>query len=189
MLNPLIEITEYRKSPRANFRVMPFDVLAVDKVDISSHFAQMVLGVDPTKYEPQTPANIRFPIELTELLRAITLVRAKGRKKVGSEFRLLFMSLTTQKQRDEMVETIGREGQAALRTLRFPERPEFLKVLQINLKEQLAGAWTYDVTRRDIFAKTKLESKFYNVAILLEIPAIRKIVDDVIARVEPLVTS
>lgn len=189
LLNPLLEIARYRRSPRANLRVIPFDVLAADKVDISAHFVQVALGVDPKGYVTQKPANIRFPVELTELLRAINLVRARGKKNVGSAFRLQFMEITTPKQRADMVETIRREGQAALRTVRIPERPRFLKLLQMNLKEQLAGAWTYDVTGRDIFENTRLESACYNAAVLLETPAIRKLVDEVIARVEPLVTD
>ncbi len=185
LLNRLTEFAEYRKSPRANLRVIPFDVLAADHVEISAHFMQVAPGVDATKYRRQLPANIRFPVKLTELLRVITVVRGKGRPNVGSAFRLRFMEATTAKDRVDMVGVIEREGRAALRTVRFPERPEFLDILQTRLKQQLPG--NYDVAGRGLFAETRLESKCYNAAALLEVPAIRRLVDDVIARVEPLV--
>ena len=78
LMNACIDFERYRGSPRAGLSVMPFDLLVADEVDIAAHMVEVVLGVSTEGFAVPRRANERIPIELTEFLRMISIVRSGG---------------------------------------------------------------------------------------------------------------
>jgi len=185
LMNACIDFERYRESPRAGLRVMPFDLLVEDGVDIAAHMVEVVLGLSTEGFAVPRRANERIPIELTEFLRLISILRSGGARAAGSAFRLAFMRHISPDDRRHVIETMRDHARPARRAVGFSHRPDFLDPLKARIREQAKDAWTYDVDGREIFAEPKLQSPSYNAALALQIPEVRAELDRVIALIEP----
>ncbi|MFU8882227.1 MAG: hypothetical protein ACNA7Q_07650 [Rhodobacterales bacterium] len=99
LLNPLLDLNPLIASDRITLRLIPFEVLKANDIDLFSHFCSEILNIDALKPRIKTHVNAGFPIEQTEFLRMMTLMRCDGQSNVGPAFRMAFIQNTTPAER------------------------------------------------------------------------------------------
>jgi hypothetical protein len=99
LLNPLLDLNPLIASDRITLRLIPFEVLKANNIDLFSHFCSEILNIDALKPRIKTHVNAGFPIEQTEFLRMMTLMRFGGNPNAGPAFRMAFIQNTTPAER------------------------------------------------------------------------------------------
>lgn len=182
LLNPLVELEPLLNAPWARLQIIPFDVLRARKMDIYAHFTSAVLGLGELAPKTTRPVNVSYPVQLTEFLRAMTILSAGGKRRIGSELRIKFISKTTPAERDRIVALMRTEARPARRAVNFAARVSWKTELEGLLRARLADVWTLDPGDTPLFVNEEQTYIYYNEHQLLSLPAIRGVIDDIMGR-------
>ncbi len=120
LLNPLLDLNPLIASDRITLRLIPFEVLKARNIDLFSHFCAEILNIDALRPKIKTHVNEGFPIEQTEFLRMMTLLRCDGQPNVGPAFRMDFIQNTTPAERRHWNTQIRTAAADARKVLAIP---------------------------------------------------------------------
>ncbi|MES2666536.1 MAG: hypothetical protein V4712_10580 [Pseudomonadota bacterium] len=182
LLNPLVDLTPLLKLDRVRIRVVPFNLLKARKIDIYSHFCDQALGLPDMAPKSALARNEALPIELTEFLRLLTVIKADGKRHIGFDFRLRFMNGTTPSERAEIVNVMKEEVGDRMQVVRLNGSSFTKQRIEKQLKLKLAGLWTLDPGTDSIYNADSAEYRYFNEFDLWLSPPIRKLAEDILAR-------
>lgn len=182
LLNPLVDLTPLLKLDRVRVRVVPFNLLKARKIDIYSHFCDQALGLPDLAPKSALARNEALPIELTEFLRLLTVIKADGKRHIGSDFRHRFMHGTTPQERTEIVRVIKQDAGDRMRVVRLDGGAFAKQRIEKLAKAKLEGLWTLDPGNESIYNADSAEYQYFNEFDLWLTPAVRKLAEDILAR-------
>lgn len=172
LLNPMRDLAGHLATG-LKVRAVPYNVVVADKTDIYQHLCDSVLGLTDLPVLDARPKNTAFPIELTEFLRLLTVLRAQGAPHIGSDLRHKFMAGTTEIERTDYGNLIKRYGKTARRVVTL-EATDFVKRrLEAVVTKGLAGLWTLPIEGRTIYKEGEQSFVHYDGLGLWQTPEIR----------------
>lgn len=184
LLNPMVDLAPLLRSARIRIHAVPFEILRARDIDIYEHVCGSVLGLERVKARATQRKNTSFPIELTEFLRLLTLMKSGDQPFIGSGFRHRFMAETSPRERDQFAELVRINGKAARRTITFGASLHHKRRLDAVLREHLAGNWSTDIGDDDLFRKRDQEFVYYNEYLMWKNDAIRDAAAELLTRIK-----
>lgn len=183
LLNPMVDLAPLLRQPEIRLRIIPFTYLKAHKIDIYSHLCETCLGLPGMEGKSSVAKNESLPIELTEFLRLITAVHAKGERHIGSDFRHQFMRVTKAAERAEIVSLIRNEVGGLMKTVTMPGDSVVKARLEQMLKKRLAGLWTIDPGDETLFTTDEKTYQFFDEFDLWMNKPVRDVAEDILARI------
>lgn len=181
LLNPLRDLIGHLNSGLA-VRVIPYNVLMADKIDIFKHLCAAALGLPEIPVLDARARNTAYPIELTEFLRLVTALEAKGARHIGSGLRHRFLAQTTETEREHCGNLVKRYGAGARRVITLSEENFVKRRLEIAVTKGLTGHWTLPVEGRTIYAEGEQNFVHYDGLGLWHCDEIRQHVEQIHGR-------
>ncbi|GAA3859368.1 hypothetical protein [Celeribacter arenosi] len=162
ILNPMLDLAPLLRSPRVKVHAVPFNTLRDRGIDIYENICKSVLKIEDMEFVSDKPKNTSFPIELTEFLRLLTLMEAGPNKYVGSALRHRFISNTSPKERQQLVELVRVNGKDARREITFEPNLFYKRRLSTMLRTKLAENWTLDIGDDELFKTEQQKYVYYS---------------------------
>ncbi len=182
LLNPMVDLAPLLKESKVRVRVVPYTLLKARKIDVYSHFCEKALGLPGMTGKSAVAKNEALPIELTEFLRLLTIVKADGKRHIGSDFRHRFIHTTTPAERAEIVAVVKQQVGDRVRVVKLDGASQAKQRIEKGLRLRLAGLWTLDPGADNLYNTDPAEYRYYNEIDLWMNPAVRKLADDILAR-------
>lgn len=177
-MNPLREIRPVATLPGVDYKVLLYEGIRRDKLDIYSYFLQTALGIhDMQATKPST--NERLPIELTEFIRLLAKEssfptgKANSRRAVhiGVVMRFLF----TSEEKARIIETMSTAGAPARRTLSLPRKSRNFRTVERRLMTVLGERMHPRPSSKSLFGSGTATFTYYDDEALRAIPEVQAI--------------
>lgn len=182
ILNPMNDLAPLLARQRVRLHVVPFNILRRRKIDIYEHIGQQVLGLPQTTARHVEPANTKYPAELTEFLRLLTLMYSGDKPNVGSSFRLRFTRETTPEERRKMIQVVRAKAAHAKRVIKVPAGVFYITIIEKRLKLRLQNVWTLDVSKESLFQMEDKKYVYYNEHLLWKTEPVRHAAEELLKR-------
>ncbi|MDR6756156.1 hypothetical protein J2Y48_001446 [Mycoplana sp. BE70] len=175
-LNPLREIRPVLALPGVDYRVLLYEEIRRQKLDIFTYFLETMLDIHDLK-ATKPSVNERLPIEMTEFIRLLAKEsrfptgKPNSRKAlhIGQVMRYLF----TPEEKARIVDTMASEGASARRTLAVPRQSEDFRTVETRLLNTLRKHMHPQPAGDRIFGDHTAEFVYYDDEELRRIPAVQ----------------
>ncbi|MBD9371287.1 hypothetical protein IB238_01360 [Rhizobium sp. ARZ01] len=175
-MNPLKEIQPVLSMPGVDYKVLHYEEIRKQKLDIYAYFLQIALDIHDLK-ATKPSANERLPIEMTEFIRLLAKEsgfptgRSNSRNAlhIGQVMRYLF----TPEEKTRIIETIAGTALSACRTLTLPRQSESFLTVEKQLLSALREHMYPQPVGDQLFARHAAEFVYYDEEELLKIPAVQ----------------
>lgn len=185
ILNPMRDINPLLARDRARLHAIPYDCLKPRGIDIFEHLAGTILGLDGFSAVHDKPVNVKYPIELTEFLRLMTLIHGRGQPHIGPELRLRFTNVVSGKERQELRELVRETAAHARRVITVPGESIVRNRIELNLKKHLAPHWSVEIGENDsLFSPEPRKFVYYDTYLLAMTDPVREAAEAMLRRLE-----
>lgn len=177
-LNPLREIRPVLALPGVDYKVLLYEEIRRQKLDIFAYFLETALDIHDLKAtKPST--NERLPIEMTEFIRLLAkdsrfpTGKSNSRKAlhIGQVVRYLF----TPEEKARIVDAIASDGASARRTLVLQRESEDFRTVEARLLSTLRERMHPRPAGDRIFARHAAEFAYYDEEELRRVPAVQEL--------------
>lgn len=145
LLNPMRDLNPLLVRDRAQIHVVPYDFLKRHDIDIFEHLTGAILGLKGFPTGHARPVNVKYPIELTEFLRLMTLIQGKGQPNIGSELRLSFTQTVSTEEQRALQLLVRNHAQIARRSITVPGDSSLRLSIEKLLTARLERHWSTDI--------------------------------------------
>jgi hypothetical protein len=184
LLNPLVELNPVLRQPGTTATILHYDEIVARKLDIFSVFLERALGITGVKPAELSARNQRFPIELTEFVRALTplagLEAGRTQFKIGAAFDYFL----TKAQKQAIIETVQTKAPEARLMLEVNRAASGLIPVEREVI-RVAGHLLYPQppTPDRLFTAEQASWVHYDAEALRQNPATRQLMDRALRRV------
>jgi hypothetical protein len=174
-LNPMVDLARLSRQDTLRLHAVPYEVLRNRKIDIYTHIGAEVLGLPNLEVSNIKEKNVSFPIEMTEFLRAMTLLHGDGARRLpdNSAMRLRFTRMLRHADRKEITTMMKTAGRSARRKIRIPANPSYLRRLTKTLMRGMEGCWTLPFEEEELFPMAEERTFiYYDTYLMMQTPEI-----------------
>lgn len=183
IFNPMCDLNLLLARPRARVRVVPFDSLRRREIDIFEHMTGDILELRDFSAHHVKPVNVKFPIELTEFLRLMTLIHGQGQPNIGSDLRLRFTNRVALEEQLEKRKLLLDNAAHARRVIRVPGDSFLWTRIEQNLKVSLKDHWSIELGEDEpLFSSELRRFVYYDSYLLSMTPIVRQAAEAMVER-------
>ena len=177
LLNPMVDLAPLMQTENIKVHVIMFERIRQLELDIFETLLSSVMGVVNIDAKKLARANERYPIELTEFLRHLTLRKANGQRCIGSSLRHAFIKCTTAEKRHGIAEAVNTFSSTAKRAIRIPRDTVLMRTLERQVRNELSGNVTPELDEESIFLKEVAVLDYYDELALHNEPVMAAMLD------------
>lgn len=175
-MNPLREIRPVAELPGVDYKVLLYEEIRRQEIDIYAYFLEVALGiVDLKATKPST--NERLPIELTEFIRLLakesSFPTGKANSRRAVHIGLVMRFLFKPEEKARIIETMAKAGSPARRTLSLPRKSRRFTAIERRLLLVLRERMYPRPAGKTLFGRRVATFTYYDDEALREIPEIR----------------
>ena len=160
-LNPLLA------RERGRVHAVPYDSLKRRGIDIFEHLTGTILELDGFSAQHVKPVNVKYPIELTEFLRLMTLIHGHGLPDIGSDLRLRFTDRVSMKEQRDLRKLVQENAAHGRRVITVPGDSIFRTRIEQILKARLKENWSTEVGEDEsLFSREPRKFVYYDAYLL-----------------------
>ena len=183
IFNPMRDLHPLLARKRARVHAVPYDILKRRGIDIFEHLAGTILQLEGISAPHAKPVNVKYPIELTEFLRLMTLIFGKGQAKISPGLRLRFTERVSKAEQRELSKLVRENAAQARRVIAVPGDSIFRTRIEQILKAHLKDSWSTEVGEDEPLFSAELRKFVYYDSYLLSIcDPVRQAAEDVVQR-------
>ncbi|MEO0752576.1 MAG: hypothetical protein AAFY25_12325 [Pseudomonadota bacterium] len=183
IFNPMHDLRTWLENDRVRVRAIPFDTLKTRNMDIFEHLTGSVLNLPGLRVTKTKPVNRKYPLEVTEFLRLITLMHHGGQTKCGPDLRMRFSTFLTPNYIRDIKALMINDARHARRNIPIHANQGFQKTLEASLRRHLSQSWTLEITTdMCLFSYEKRVFPYYNEFVLQTVDPVRKAADAILAK-------
>lgn len=165
--NPMRDLNPLLSRERARVRTVPYDSLKRLGIDIFEHLTAAIMELDGVSARHVQPVNVKYPIELTEFLRLMTLIHGEGQPNIGSDLRLRFTDRVPVVRQRELRTLIQENAAHARRVITVPGDSIFRTRVEQTLKARLKDNWSIEIGENEpIFSPEPRKFVYYDAYLL-----------------------
>lgn len=167
IFNPMRDLHPLLSRARARVHAVPYDSLKRRGIDIFEHLTGAILQLEGIAARHVKPVNVKYPIELTEFLRLMTLIFGKGQENIGSDLRLRFTERVSMEEQRELRKLVQENAAHARHVITVPGESIFRTRIEQILKARLKDNWSMEVGEDEPLFSAELRKFVYYDAYLL----------------------
>lgn len=183
IFNPMRDLHPLLTRARGAVHAVPYDSLKRRGTDIFEHLTGRVLGLDGFSAQHVKPVNVKYPIELTEFLRLMTLIFGKGQADIGSDLRLRFTERVSKREQGELGKLVRENAAHARRVITVPGDSIFRTRIEQILKARLKDNWSTEVGEDEpLFSSASRKFVYYDTYMLSMTDPVRQAAEAMVKR-------
>ncbi len=183
-LNPMLQLTPTLKHTGARVTLLLYDEIVKQKLDIFSVFLERALGVTGIVPATQDARNQRFPIELTEFMRALAPLANPVADKTKIQFGSAIDHLLTEGFKQQVVDVIRSKAPESRRELEVQRAGSgLISIEKLILREAGHLLFPQPPQAGRLFEKEQASWVHYDAEALRQNPDVRKLMDQALRRV------
>jgi hypothetical protein len=183
ILNPMHDLRPLLGRSDAKVHAVPYDALCSGEIDIFEHIAHSILGLPDVSARHKAPVNVRYPVELTEFIRLLTLIHGNGQANIGPDLRLMLVARTTPQELREFATLVRTHGAHARRVLTVPAGVTFRKRVEKILRTSLSENWSLRISdEQPLFPERGQNYIYYDTHLLYTTDVLRQAAETVLER-------
>lgn len=181
--NPMRDLNPLLSRERARIHAVPYDSLKRLGIDIFEHLASAILGLGGVTALHVLPVNVKYPIELTEFLRLMTLIHGQGQPSIGSDLRLRFTERVSMGEQRELRKLVQENAAHARRVITVPGDSIFRIRIEQILKARLKDNWSIEIGEDEsLFASEPRKFVYYDTYLLSMTDPVREAAEAMVQR-------
>lgn len=183
LINPMVDLNPLlARGERVRLHVVPYDILKQRGIDIFEHLTGEILEMHGCTAQHVRPVNVKYPIELTEFLRLMTLIHGQGKRNIGSDLRLRFTERVSRKEQRDLCNLVRETDAHARRAIAVLGDSIYRTVVERRLKEALKDNWSKDVDDESLFSSEPRKFVFYDAYLLSMADPVRRAAEAMVQR-------
>lgn len=184
LLNPMVELNPVLRQAGATATVLLYDEIVARKFDIFSLFMDRALGITDIKPSALDIRNQRFPIELTEFVRALTPLAGLDTGRTQFKIGTAVDYFLTKAQKQTIVETLQTKAPEARLVLEVNRAASGLIPIEQQVIRSIGHLLYPQPPAPDrLFTAETASWVHYDAEALRQNPAVRKLMDQALRRV------
>ena len=187
IINPLIDLDRLTGEKRIALDIYLYDTLRASGQDVCDEMLARSIGITIPEAQFAQRINESLPIELTEILRMLTIRHAREKTHIGSALRHAFFDKTTEAERLKMVTLLKQTGADARSTISFNRNSQLYQNLQSELVARYGESIRTSFARGEMFSLQPGELTYYRDALLLDRFSIRWMLDRVYSKIKKII--
>lgn len=183
-LNPMLQLAPIFRHTDATATILHYDQIVAHDRDIFRVFLERVLDIPDIGPATQQAKNLRFPIELTEFMRALVPLAKPAMEKSVIQFGNVIDYLLSETFKQEVVEVIRASAPEARREMAV-KRPGsgLIKIEKLILREVGHLVYPQPAEPGRLFQKESSSWEHYDAEALRQNPHVRKLMEKALRRV------
>jgi hypothetical protein len=184
LLNPMVELEPVARDCAAAIKLLHYDQIVAQKLDIYKVFATQVLGLDDIEPAASSPRNQRMPIELTEFLRTLTPMTGIEREREAIKVGTAFQYFVPRRLKQAIEKAMAADAPEARQELIVNRAERGLIPIETQILARF-GASIYPAppSPERLFNKDQAVWVHYDSEALRRNPAIKRLLEQVLRRV------
>ncbi|KZX98101.1 MULTISPECIES: hypothetical protein [unclassified Sulfitobacter] len=183
LLNPMRDLNPLLARDRAQIHAVPYDILKRRDIDIFENLTGAILDLQGFPARHAKPVNVKYPIELTEFLRLMTLIHGRGQPNIGSDLRLKFTQLVSVEEQRELQTLVRKHAHNARRVITVPGDSTLRLGVENILKARLKDNWSIDVGKDEpLFSADPRKFVHYDAYLLSTAEPVRQAAEAMVQR-------
>lgn len=167
IFNPMRDLNPLLARERTRVHAVLYDSLKRRGIDIFEHLTGAILELNGFSAQHVKPVNVKYPIELTEFLRLMTLIHGQGQPNIGSDLRWRFTERVSMEEQRELRKLVQENAAHARRVITVPGDSIFRTRIEQNLKARLKDNWSTEVGEDEALFSSESRKFVYYDAYLL----------------------
>jgi hypothetical protein len=180
--NCLNQLEPILAHPDLKLRVLNFEALKRDKLDIYTAFGRHVLGLDDLEPARTKPANQSFPAEINDFLRLLSRDMDFNAKTADQILSRQFSRTHSPAEIEQIASVVRRVGKEACEPVILARAEPWYDLLEARIRERL-GEMIRPAPADRLFPRDQVEALSYDIDRLASHAEIKALVDQSIAKV------